>query len=324
MGKKRSVKWGGIWLLAVALAFALGACRTQEGPVVQEKKENREQTGTFEIQGLEVRTFSGLNGGVVLDATSATMDLANKVTFLNQVEAQYTSGTRIQTLRSGSGVYYNRTPAKNQTVPEYFPGVRPQKGDVYLQGGVDIDDRGQTIKAPSLYYLRLPTGAPPQVGKAPETTTTIVSAGGDVEFGMPNEKGGRVLVEAKGFKMNASQMGDSKKNGSKRQEVNFEGPVSLKTENATTSTQSATTVTNPASVAAPVVAPVAEPKAEVQAVRPALPPTAPKAGVRSESAGERKPVLKAGESGVKKPAAKTGNGGSGKKSASKPKPKVEK
>lgn len=296
MGKKRSVKLGGIWLLAGALVLFLGACRTQDGPVVQEKKENREQTGTFEIQGLEVRTFSEQNANQVINATSATMDLKKNMAFLNQiVGTEYTSGTPSRTFRGRSGIYFTKTPAQNPGGGEYVPGIRPRRGDFYLQGGVNVNNSGQTVEAPSLFYLHVPTTAT-LTGKATDATTvSIRSGGGNVRLGIPPGKkgGGRAVIEAKSLKTDY-----------KHENISFEGPVSLKMENPTTGTQSVAPVSTTSTQS---VAPVAEPvSTRTQSVAPLV-------------------SVKKGKSAVSpKPAAKANIGGTGKKSVSKLKPNVKK
>ncbi len=218
-------KLGWACLLAGFLALPLGACRTQEGPIVQEKKENREQMGEFEIQGLEVRTFTGAQTLNVLQATSATLDLAQSLATLNQVGMHFTSETQEMLFRSGAGVFYTKSPTKKQVVPEYLPGARPRGGDVYLEGGVDINANGKTIKAPSLFYLNVPTGAALAGGDV-ETTVSIVSAGGDVELSMPTDGGGKVVIEAKGFKTNQTL-----------RKIHCTGPLQFKIENSTPNAQ---------------------------------------------------------------------------------------
>ncbi|HNY26880.1 MAG TPA: hypothetical protein PKH31_05820 [Candidatus Sumerlaeota bacterium] len=289
-------KWGGIWLLAGALTLSLGGCRTQDGPVVQEKKDNREQTGAFEIQGLEVRTFSGLDATRVIDATSATMDLKKNMAFLNQiVGTQYTSGTPTQTFSGRSGLYFTETPAKNQRVPEYVPGVRPRRGDFYLQGGVNVNNSGQTVEAPSLFYLHVPTTATLTGKAADATTVSIRSGGGNVRLGIPpgKEGGGRAVIEAKSLKTDY-----------RHQKINFDGPVSVKMENSTTSTQNVAPVSTTSTQS---VAPVAEPvSTRTQSVAP--------------SVSEKKGTTLVSP----KPATKANSVVTGKKSASKAKPKVKK
>ncbi len=248
-------KYGWACLMAGALAFSLGACRTQEEPAMQEKKDEREQMGAFEIKGLEVRTFTGLKTTNVLQATSATMDLAQNLATLNQVGMHFTSGTQEMLFRSGSGVFYTKSPTKKQVVPEYMTGARPRSGDVYLEGGVDINANGKTIKAPSLFYLNVPTGVA-QVGADEETTVSIVSAGGDVELSMPADGGGKVVIEAKGFKTNQSL-----------RKIHCTGPINFIIENSTTNTENTVPTGEPAAVESPKAAPAAETKADSVGVK---------------------------------------------------------
>jgi hypothetical protein len=274
-------KCGWVGLVVGALAFSLGACRTQEGPVIQKGKDNREQTGAFELKGLEVQTFTGLRTSNVLQATSATLDLAKSLATLNQVSMHYTSGTQEtsetqeMTFRSGSGVFYTKTPAPNQAVPEYMAGERPQEGDVYLEDEVDISYNGTTIKAPSLFYLNAGTSqTATDLGTTDTAQPTIVGGGGGggkgVEVSMP-VKGSRYVIEADSFVTTKSRETIRLKGGEKR--------INIRVENLGGNVQNENPVGQSTAGENTTVAPAAETKVAPVEPRKSA-PVAPKSKVK--------------------------------------------